>query len=198
MNKRSKRMADKLQHDENYEIPISNGEETKNEELVEQINNQPQQEAPESQQDEKQQQEPDELDYISMLQRLKAEFENYKKRVQKEKTELSDYVKSDLIAKLLPVIDDFERMFENSQHLDEIQLNANKLIYTKLFTILENEGLEPIDAVGEEFDPEWHEAVVIEKGENGEDHKVIEEWQKGYLFKSKLLRPAKVKVFKKE
>jgi molecular chaperone GrpE len=190
-------MTEKSKYDNNYEIPISNDNNSENEELVEKDIDEQQQDSAEDQQQE-QQQMSEERDYISMLKRLKAEFENYRKRVQKEKAELSDYVKSDLIGKLLPVIDDFERMFDNSQHLDETQLNANKLIYSKLISILENEGLEPIDAVGEEFDPEWHEAVVIEKGEEGEDNTVVEEWQKGYLFKSKLLRPAKVKVFKKE
>ncbi|MBD3288056.1 nucleotide exchange factor GrpE, partial [candidate division KSB1 bacterium] len=127
-----------------------------------------------------------------------AEFENYKRRVRKEREELSDFVKRELIEKLLPVLDDFERMLDNAHKIDEAQLSGNKLIYTKLYSILRTEGLEPIESVGEEFDPEWHEAVVIEKGEDGEDNTVIEEWQKGYLFKSKLLRPAKVKVFKKE
>ncbi len=190
-------MTNKKKYDDAYDVPISNEKKNESKDLENKDGDLQQQDLTESQQA-SEKPESDDRDYFDMLQRLKAEFENYKKRVRRERIELSDFVKSDLIGKFLPVIDDFERMFDNSQHIEEAQLNVNKLIYAKLITILENEGLEPIDAVGEEFDPEWHEAVVIEKGEDGEDNIVLEEWEKGYLFKSKLLRPAKVKVFKKE
>lgn len=191
-------MTEKTKNDDIYEIPISNEDNDENEELMNMDENTPKQNAEEEQQLSEEEKVPEERDYINMIQRLKAEFENYKRRVRKEREELSDFVKRELIEKLLPVLDDFERMLDNAHKIDEAQLSGNKLVYTKLYSILRNEGLEPIESVGEEFDPEWHEAVVIEKGEDGEDNTVIEEWQKGYLFKSKLLRPSKVKVFKKE
>lgn len=134
--------------------------------------------------------------YVEMLQRLKAEFENYKKRAQKEKLELSTYVKSQLICNLLPVVDDFDRMLDNSHPENNEIIAGTRLIYNKLMSILKEEGLEPIETVGRDFNPEIHEAVLIESGENDADDKIVAELQKGYLFKEKLLRPSKVKVYK--
>lgn len=129
--------------------------------------------------------------YLEMLQRLRAEFENYKKRVEKEKLELSTLIKSQLIYNLLPVIDDFERLLNNSHSYSK---EIIKLIYNKLMSILKEEGLQQIESVGKEFNPEIHEAVLTEHSGDDSNNKILEEWQKGYLFKSKLLRPAKVKV----
>lgn len=135
-----------------------------------------------------------ENNHLEMLQRLKAEFENFKKRVERENMELSTFIKSQLIYKLLPVVDDFERMLNNSHAESEEVVKGIKLIYDKLISILEDEGLQQIESIGKDFNPEIHEAVLIESGDDNQDNKILEEWQKGYLFKSKLLRPAKVKV----
>ncbi|MBN2012403.1 nucleotide exchange factor GrpE [candidate division KSB1 bacterium] len=133
--------------------------------------------------------------YIDMLKRLQAEFDNYRKRIQKEKAELSSYAKSQLIYNLLPVIDDFHHMFraESGENKDGVNL-----IFQKLMTILENEGLKTVEATGEKFNPEYHEAVIIEPTETDDDDKVTDEIQKGYLFNEQLLRPAKVKVMKRK
>ncbi len=136
----------------------------------------------------------DESAYIEMLQRLQAEFDNYRKRVKKESTELSDRVKSQLIYKLLPVLDDFERMIDLNKPGES---DGAFLIYQKLIDILSVEGLEAVPAVGERFNPECHEAVIIVQVEDEADDDIVtEELQKGYYFKKKLLRPAKVKVSK--
>ncbi len=139
----------------------------------------------------------DEMSLMERLQRLQAEFQNYRKRVEKENMELSSFIKSQLIYKLLPVIDDFSRMFNHGDEEDLKIINGSEAIYRKLLSILQDEGLETIQTVGRTFDPYLHEAVLVESGAEGEDDQIIEEWEKGYMFKSKLLRPAKVKVYKK-
>lgn len=140
----------------------------------------------------------DENKYLNQLLRLKAEFANYKKRVEKERLELSGFIKSELVLSLLPVLDDFELMLDHTNNEDNELLKGIKLIYTKLLDALKEHGLKPIEAVGKKFDPYFHEAVLIETGEDGEDDVVAEEWRKGYLFKDKLIRPAQVKVIKSE
>ncbi|MCI0496378.1 nucleotide exchange factor GrpE [candidate division KSB1 bacterium] len=144
---------------------------------------------------------PAEENYLQILQLLKADFDNYKKRVLKEKLELSSFIKSQFIYKLLPIIDDFERLVSERKVDEQNDDQENKrvgaeLIYQKLLNILKEEGLEKFESVGSKFNPEVHEAIVIEQGDEDRDDEVIEEWQKGYFFESKLLRPAKVKVYK--
>jgi len=121
---------------------------------------------------------------------------NYKRRVEKERLELSILFKSELVGSLLPVIDDFERMLDHSDNKHNELLKGVKLIYQKLIDILKEQGLKVIDAKGQRFDPRIHEAMLIENNENGEDEIVAEEWRKGYFFNDKLLRPAQVKVLK--
>ncbi|USN45298.1 MAG: nucleotide exchange factor GrpE [Candidatus Woesearchaeota archaeon] len=129
---------------------------------------------------------------ISQLQRLQAEFENYRKRTEGEKEVLMVYAKGDVIQKLLPLLDNFSLAFRTEQHGDEF-VNGIKLIYSQLFDILENEGLQVIDATGQ-FDPTKHEALLTEKHEDKEHNLILEELQRGYTFKGRVLRNAKVKV----
>jgi len=164
------------------DIPITNGEEGTNDDIEERVDSDTE---PVLEQEEN----------LEKLLRLKAEFVNYKRRTEKEKLDLSGFVKSQLIYRLLPVIDDFELMFSHAND-DRENLSECKTIYKKMLSILESEGLEAINSTGEEFDPNIHEAMMIEHSDQEEDNKIIEEWQKGYTFKSKLLRAAKVKVLK--
>jgi len=136
--------------------------------------------------------------YLEQLLRLHAEFMNYKKRVEKERLELSDLFKSELVGSLLPVIDDFERMLDHSNGENNEFLKGVKLIYQKFIDVLKDQGLKTIQAKGQKFDPRLHEAMLIENSENGDDEIVGEEWRKGYLFNDRLLRPAQVKVLKSE
>lgn len=129
------------------------------------------------------------------LQRVQAEFENYKKRVDKEKQEFCDYAKEDLIRKLLPLIDNFELALKHKKSDKEFHKGV-ELIYAQLITILENEGLKPIKALNEKFDPYKHEALLAEKSSK-EENTILEELQKGYLLKDKVIRPSKVKVSRK-
>ncbi|MBC8185924.1 nucleotide exchange factor GrpE [candidate division KSB1 bacterium] len=134
--------------------------------------------------------------YFDQLQRLRAEFANYKKRTENEKSLISEYIKSEFIKNLLPVIDDFERLLfhvNNGEHEDDQGVN---LIYQKLMDTLKDQGLKQVDSVGEKFDPNFHEALLAEHHEDSEEDIVIAEWRKGYVFKDRLLRPAQVKVNK--
>ncbi len=144
-----------------------------------------------------------ENNYLEKLQRLQAEFVNYKKRIERERLDLSDYLKSELVSTLLPILDDLERLLYHSNS-DQIISEPNEallgiqLIYQNLLEILKKEGLKPIKSVGQKFDPNVHEALLIDPSSNGEYEIVAEEWRKGYFFKEKLLRPAQVKVAKIE
>ncbi|MBN1351320.1 nucleotide exchange factor GrpE [candidate division KSB1 bacterium] len=142
-------------------------------------------------------------EYLEHLQRLQAEFTNYKKRVEREQAQFSQFIKSEFIKKLLPVLDDFQRFLlnhENDQNGTEERAELSKgfkLIYEKLFTLLKEEGLTPLETVGREFDPNLHEALMMENTDDEtKDGKVLEEWEKGYMYKDNLLRVARVKVGK--
>jgi molecular chaperone GrpE len=130
-------------------------------------------------------------DYKETLQRLQAEFENYKKRTEKEKLQVCEYSNRNLIAKMLPVIDSFELALKNTSDLKKFKEGV-ELIYAELYSLLKSEGLRPIDAVGKKFDPYMHEAMMKEDSEK--DDLVLEDFQRGYMLKDAVLRHSKVKV----
>lgn len=132
--------------------------------------------------------------YVEQLQRLQAEFSNYRKRVEKERESLFSTAKGELVVKLLPVLDDFERMLNHHQNGNSCSVDGVRMIYQNLKKLLMEEGLEEIPSVGEAFDPEFHEAVGVEETEADQDGMVLEDWQKGYRFGGRLLRPSRVKV----
>jgi molecular chaperone GrpE len=132
--------------------------------------------------------------YLANWQRTQADFANFKKRSEQERAEFAKFANSMLMCSLLPVIDDFERALENSMEaVDTGWREGIELIYKKMMTELQNQGLCRIEAEGQEFDPNFHQAVLYEEGEEG---KVIEELQKGYMLHDRLLRPTMVKVGK--
>ncbi len=130
------------------------------------------------------------------LQRLQAEFENYKKRTEKEKEDFVKYAKADLIAKLLPTLDSFEIALKNTTDNEKF-VKGIELIFAQLYSLLESEGIRPIKADGEKFDPFKHEVLMKEASDKEEDM-ILEELQKGYMLNAKVLRHSKVKVSKKE
>jgi molecular chaperone GrpE len=135
-------------------------------------------------------------EYLSMLQRLQAEFQNYKKRVERERSEMIEQAARDLVFNLLPVLDNFERALQ-SDASDVVSFKKGiDMIFDQLKKVLEAEGLSPIPAVGEYFDPYYHEAVLTAEGDYEEDI-ILEELEKGYLLKKTVLRPSKVKVGKR-
>jgi len=134
---------------------------------------------------------------LANWQRAQADFINFKRRAEQERSELVRLANSTLILNLLPVLDDLERALDNvSERLAGLTwVDGIVLIYRKLKAILEGHGLAEIKAVGEPFDPNLHEAVLYGPGEAG---KVIEELQKGYTLYDRVLRPTMVKVGKEE
>ena len=128
------------------------------------------------------------------LQRLQAEFENYKKRIEKEKLEFVSFANKELILRILPVIDSFELALQNTNSYDEF-VKGVKLIYTQLFSMLESLGVQKIKAQGEKFDPYKHEVMLQEKSDK-EEGTIIEELQKGYLLSGRVIRHSKVKISK--
>jgi molecular chaperone GrpE len=126
-------------------------------------------------------------------QRAQADFINYKRRSEQEKEEVGKFVNSVLMLNLLPVLDDLERAFTSiPPRLAKLSwVDGIRLIERKLWAILEAQGLSPIKALGEPFDPILHEAVRQDKGKEGI---VVEELQKGYKFYDRVIRPSKVVV----
>ena len=135
-------------------------------------------------------------EYTDLIKRLKADFENYKKRVMKEQTHLLDMAASNLLEKLLSVFDHLELALETGSSDVESFKKGVSMVYAELKEILEKEGLREINPLGEKFDPLYHHALEIIPGDDEEV--VVEVLRKGYEFKGKLLRPAMVKVSRKD
>jgi molecular chaperone GrpE len=129
------------------------------------------------------------------LARAQAEFDNARRRAAKEQQEFRDYATSDAIKALLPVIDSFERAMQVKSEPGDFR-NGVELIYKQLQDVLTKLGVRPIPAKGEPFDPHYHEAIEMVETSDAPDHEVIEELQRGYKYKDRLLRPAMVKVAK--
>jgi len=138
-------------------------------------------------------------EYLEGWQRTQAEFANYKKRIEQERQELLKLANATLIAKLLPIMDDFERAFQTlPRSLARLTwIDGMALIHRRLQAILEAEGLTAIETEGQSFDPLLHEAVTYEEVEGYDDGQIIEEVQKGYKLHDRILRPALVRVAKK-
>ena len=129
------------------------------------------------------------------LQRTQAEFENYKKRVDKDKAEFVKYAKAEIIQKILPTLDTFEIALRSTSDKEKF-VKGIEMVYAQLFSILEAEGLKKIEADGKKFDPYLHEVMLKEKSDK-EDGIVLEELQKGYMLNDKVLRHTKIKVSEK-
>ncbi|MBI2148240.1 nucleotide exchange factor GrpE [Candidatus Woesearchaeota archaeon] len=132
-------------------------------------------------------------DYTNILKRLQADFENYIKRVEKEREEFANYSNHKLVAKLLNIVDDFEKALDVTKENKEIA-NGIEMIYKQLNKILQEEDVVAMNAIGEKLDPFKHEVIDIVNGD--ENDVVVEELQKGYILKNKVLRPSKVRISK--
>ena len=132
------------------------------------------------------------------LLRLHAEFENYKKRAARERSEFVRFANEGLMLELLPVVDSLEHAVATARCRGEVQGVAEGVdIILRLFqTTLEKAGVKPIEALGHEFDPNFHQAVAQVESTDGRDNIAVEEVRKGYLLEGRLLRPAMVKVSK--
>jgi len=125
--------------------------------------------------------------------RARAEFDNARRRGERERSEFLQFAAMDLIKELLPVVDDFERALK-VETADRDYAKGIELIYQRLIETLKKIGLEPIDTTGQRFDPNLHQAVDRVETEEADDMAILSEYQRGYNFKGKLLRPAMVKV----
>jgi molecular chaperone GrpE len=129
------------------------------------------------------------------LLRKAADFDNYRKRTEKEKREHQQYALADFMSELILILDNFERAFAHSDEESNPEYQKGvELIYRQLRDLMEKKGLRPMQAEGKPFDPNIHEAIAREERDDLPDDTVLEELQKGYFFRDKLLRPALVKV----
>lgn len=128
--------------------------------------------------------------------RAQADFDNFRRRTQKEKEELAKYASSKLITELLPVVDNFERALAATEENPEFESFSKgvSMIFRQLETVLNAEGLAAMNCVGQPFNPEFHQAIMQVESDEYEEGIVVEEVQKGFMLKDKVLRPAMVKV----
>ena len=130
------------------------------------------------------------------LLRQAAEFDNYRKRVDRERKDTAQYAAADFLQDLLPIVDDFERALQIGAPGAESYRQGLEIIHRALMDMLRKRGVTPIDSVGTDFDPQVHQAVSYEEDPARRDGEVIEEFRRGFRLGDKLLRPAMVKVAK--
>ena len=128
------------------------------------------------------------------LMRLRADFDNFRRRTRQEKEELSAVVSQGILADLLPLLDNFERALAVETSAEEAFKEGMSMVYNQFVASLQKNGLEPIKAVGEKFDPNFHQAVMRVEDAGQEDDTIIEELQKGYMAHGRVIRPSMVKV----
>lgn len=135
-------------------------------------------------------------EYLDGWQRARAEFANYKKRVEREQSQAYQMAAGSILKRYLEVIDDLDRALKNRPKQGEGQAWASgiELIYNKLLAFLENEGVKQFQAQGQSFDPNFHEAVTSEDSDQHSSGQIIEVLQQGYLLGDRVLRPAMVRV----
>lgn len=137
-------------------------------------------------------------EYLDGWQRARAEFSNLKKRVEREKSEMRERITSDIISRYLDLLDDFDRALKDTpaQEVDEAWISGLKIIHQKFKAILDAEGIEIIPAEGENFDPNFHEAISYEESDEHENGQIIEVVKQGYRLGDRIIRPAVVRVAK--
>ena len=128
-----------------------------------------------------------------LLLRRQAEFDNFRRRAERERADVLEYANTESVRAILPILDDFERALK-MESADKEYARGMEMIYQRLSEALKKLGLEPISSKGQKFDPNLHHAVDIVETSDVEDHTVLEEFQRGYNFRGRLLRPAMVKV----
>jgi len=129
------------------------------------------------------------------IKRLQADFDNYRKRVDKNSDDTRKYQSSDIITKLLPIIDTFEIAIKNSNDLEKYK-EGTELIYAELMNVLKNEGVQKIDAKGKTLDPYLHDAMMAVEVKNTKPDTIVEVLQEGYKLKDRVIRHSKVKISK--
>ena len=128
------------------------------------------------------------------VKRQMAEFDNYRKRTEKEKASMYIVGAKDIVEKILPVVDNFERGLATAEGSEDPFVQGMEKIYKQLLTTLDEVGVKPIEAVGTEFNPDFHNAVMHVEDEEAGENVVVEEFQKGYMYKDFVVRHSMVKV----
>jgi molecular chaperone GrpE len=128
--------------------------------------------------------------------RAQADFDNFKRRSRLDQEAAQKYRAQSLVSEIIPALDNFERALQIEADNDQTKslLQGMNMVYNQLVQALKNEGVEAINSVGEQFDPHLHQAVMQIEDENYESNSVVEELQKGYKLKDRVIRPAMVKV----
>ncbi len=140
-------------------------------------------------------------EYRDKLLRQQAEFDNFRKRQEKEKLEFTKFANEAIILEMLEVLDNLERLVSLAEkHKEDFQsfLKGVEMILAHLYELLKKHGVKPIETLGKKFDPLFHEVLLAVKSETDEDNRIVEEFQKGYLLENRVIRTAKVKVAKKQ
>jgi molecular chaperone GrpE len=132
-------------------------------------------------------------DLVELVRRRQAEFDNFRKRAEREKSEVLEFAHSDSVRAILPILDDFERALK-TYTADTVYARGMELIYQHLADALKKLGLETITTKGQKFDPHVHHAVDMVETGDVEEQTILDEYQPGYNFRGRLLRPAMVKV----
>jgi len=132
----------------------------------------------------------------SRLLRLIAEYDNFRKRAQRDKDEARQFANQNLIEKQIPILDNFEMALAAAQAADPAIRDGVQMIYDQFLSVLKEAGVEPIDAVGEKFDPYFHEAISQQETVEAEEGTVLQQVQRGYQLNDRLVRPARVVVAK--
>jgi len=135
----------------------------------------------------------DKAELHDRLLRRQADFDNFRKRAERDRSDFLQYAGMEFVREMLPILDDFDRALK-VETADANYAKGVELIYTRMYETLKKTGLEPMDTVGKTFDPNLHQAVERVETDEAEDQTILAEFQKGYTFKGKLLRPAMVKV----
>ncbi len=131
-------------------------------------------------------------DYLALAQRIQADFENYRKRAVKEAAAAGERARSGLVRELLPIVDNLERALASAEEGEQHLAEGVRLVHSELIAVLERNGIEQFDPVGDKFDPSEHEALSVR--EEGESGLVLDVVEKGYRSNGTILRPARVVV----
>lgn len=128
--------------------------------------------------------------------RTQADFDNFRRRTRQEKEEKAKYASQNLIEQLLPVLDNFERALDSSKTSNDFEALAKgvDMIFRQIDQLMDQEGLKRMETVGQPFNPDFHQAIMQVESEEYEEGYIVEEVQKGYMLKDKVIRPAMVKV----
>jgi molecular chaperone GrpE len=132
--------------------------------------------------------------------RLQADFDNFRKRAQKDKEDMAAFVMEGFLSSLLPVVDNLERALSSAQTAKDVESMRGgiQLVYRQFLSILEREGIQCIHCMGQPFDPGQHQAIMTVPDPEKSDNTVVEENQKGYTYRGKVIRPAMVTVSRQE